>query len=173
MTDRAATTTDGLTAGARPTALCPVAGVLAGCVAGIAYIAAQASFAATVQAQDAWAPLQRISAILLGPNDLPPSDEHSITIAGIGLLIHFGLAAVFGRLLDVAVRGRTGVAALLRGALVGLFLYGVNFWVVAPVAFPWFDTNRGLVTVVDHLMFGAVGAFVYVHLRPRHPEWLT
>jgi hypothetical protein len=143
----------------------PIAGVLAGAVAGAAYLAAQMAFVATVHGGQGWEPLQRISAMLLGEDVLPPPGQVDLTIAGIGLLIHFGLAITFGRLVDQFVRARGVVQGAWRGALVGLALYAVNYWLVAPWAFPWFEENRGLTTALDHLLFGGVAGVAYVHLR--------
>jgi len=145
----------------------PFAGVLAGLVAGAAYLAAQMAFAATVHGGAGWEPLQRIAAMLLGDDVLPPPGNLNVTIGGIGLLIHFGLSIVFGRLVDVLVLGRGTAQALVRGALVGLALYGLDDWIVAPVAFPWFEQARGLTTLIDHVLFGVVAAAAYVTLRRR------
>ena len=143
----------------------PIAGVLAGLVAGAAYLLAQMAFAATVQGGVGWEPLQRTSAMLLGDGVLPPPAEVNLTIAGFGLLIHLALAINFGRAVDLLVRDRGLTAACLRGALVGLALYALNFWVIAPMLFPWFENNRGLTTIVDHLLFGAVAGAAYVQIR--------
>ena len=145
----------------------PLAGVLAGLAAAAAYLAAQVLFAGAVQGGPAWMPLQRISAILLGPDAVDVHEALNIQVAGMALLIHFALAAVYGRFVDAAVRGRTGLAALVRGALVGLAIYAVNYWLLAPIAFPWFAQNRGLTTLLDHLLFGIVAAGVYTTLRQR------
>lgn len=143
----------------------PVAGVLAGLVAGAAYLLAQMGFAATVQGGVGWEPLHRISAMLLGEGALPPPADIDLTIGGFGLLIHFALAINFGRVVDLLVRDRDLPAACLRGAAVGLALYALNFWVIAPALFPWFENNRGLTTLADHLLFGAVAGAAYVQLR--------
>ncbi len=143
----------------------PIAGVLAGLVAGAAYLLAQMAFAATVQGGVGWEPLQRTSAMLLGDGVLPPPAEVDLTIAGFGVLIHMALAINFGRVVDLVVRDRDLPAACLRGALVGLALYALNFWVIAPMLFPWFENNRGLTTIVDHLLFGGVAGAVYVQIR--------
>jgi uncharacterized membrane protein YagU involved in acid resistance len=153
--------------------LCPFAGVIAGLLAGAAYLGAQMFFSAAVHDADAWAPLQRISAMLLGPDDLPPSADHSATLAGMALLIHFGLAMVFGRFVDLAVRGHVRMDAVLRGLGVGVALYAVNFFVVAPLAFPWFEDSRGLTTLLDHALFGAVAVAIYLQLRMRRPGWVV
>jgi type IV secretory pathway VirB2 component (pilin) len=149
------------------TRLSPVAGVLAGLVAGAAYLAAQMSFAATIHGGAAGAPLQRIAAILLGPDAVDPGEALSVAVIGMALLIHFALAAVYGRLIDWTVRGRGGLEAIGRGAALGLVVYLIDYWLLAPIAFQWFDEARGLTTVADHLLFGAVAAAAYVQLRRK------
>jgi hypothetical protein len=59
-------------------------GVLSGLIAGAAYLMAQMSFAATVRNGQGWEPLQRIAAILPGPDAAPPPsgvahDDYSCT----------------------------------------------------------------------------------------------
>jgi hypothetical protein len=147
--------------------LSPFAGVLAGVIAGAAYLVAQMSFSATVHASAAGEPLQRIAGILLGPDALDAGEALSVAVVGMALLIHFSLAAVYGRFIDFAVRGRTGLAALGRGAAVGLAVYLVDYWLLAPIAFHWFEQARGLTTVADHLLFGAIAAATYVQLRRK------
>ena len=142
----------------------PFAGVLAGLIAGAVYLLAQMLFAA-LHGGAAWEPLQRFSAMLLGDDVLPPPGEIDLTIAGFALLIHFGLAIVFGRVVDLVVTDHAPAAAVGWGALVGLALYGLDYWLVTPVAFPWFENARGLTTLIDHLLFGVVAAVAYVHLR--------
>jgi len=56
-------------------------------------------------------------------------------------------------------------AAVVAGAIAGAVLYGVNYWLIAPVAFEWFV--GGITTFIDHLLFGGLAALVYTHLRPR------
>lgn len=141
------------------------AGALAGLVAGAAYLAAQMGFAATLHGGGGWEPLQRISAMLLGPDAVPPPAEISLTIAGIALLIHMPLSAIYGRLVAPFVRGFSLATAAWRGALAGLFLYAVNFWLLAPLAFPWFEDSRNVLTAIDHALFGAVAAVCYVQLH--------
>jgi hypothetical protein len=44
-------------------------------------------------------------------------------------------------------------------------VYGVNFYLIAPAAFPWFVEARNWISFVTHAMFGAVAAAAYVWLR--------
>jgi hypothetical protein len=147
----------------------PLAGVLAGLIAGLAYLAAQMSLAATVQDGAGWEPLQRIAAILLGPDAAPPPADFSFTIAGMALLIHFPLAGIYGRVVAGAIRSQGFQAAALRGAAVGLAIFVVNFWLLAPLAFPWFEQSRTLLTALDHVLFGLAVGVCYAQLlrRPR------
>lgn len=144
----------------------PVAGVLCGMMAGAAYLVAQTSFSVAVQGGSPWAPLQRIAAILLGGDAAPPS-EFSFTMVGMALLIHFALAIVYGRVVDWAVGGGSLVQGAWRGAAVGAALYVIDFLLLAPLLFPWFEQSSRLVTATDHLLFGAVAGVCCVLIRRR------
>lgn len=146
----------------------PVAGVIGGAVAGAAYLLAQVSFAAALRPGAAAEPLQRIAAMLMGPDTAPPPAEFTFTVFGMALIIHFGLSVTFGRLVSVLVWRRRTAAGILVGALVGLGLYAVNFGVVAPSAFPWFADSLRWATAFNHALFGAVAAAVCLRLRARH-----
>jgi hypothetical protein len=143
----------------------PVAGVAGGFVAGLAYLLAQVGFTVAVHPGTAAEPLQRIAAILLGPDAAPPPGEFTLVMFGMALIIHFGLAMVFGRLVSVLTWRRSTGAGILVGALVGLALYVIDFLLIAPEAFPWFVDAIRAVTVADHALFGAVAAAVALALR--------
>jgi hypothetical protein len=142
----------------------PVAGVVGGLAAGAAYLLSQVAFSAAAETGGAAAPLQRIAAILMGPDTAPPPAELSATVVGMALIIHFGLAMVFGRLVCAfAWRRRDGVGIAV-GAIAGLALYAVNFGVIAPGAFPWFADSLRWSTIANHALFGAVAAAVCLAL---------
>lgn len=143
----------------------PVAGVLAGLVAGAAYLIAQISLTAALRGGGAAEPLQRIAAILMGPNAAPPPTEFTFTVLGMALIIHFGLAMVFGRIVSVAVWHHSTSRGVLIGAAIGLALYAINFGLLAPSAFPWFEDSIRAVTIADHLLFGSVAAAVCLTIR--------
>ena len=143
----------------------PVAGMAGGFVAGLAYLLAQVAFTVAVHPGTAAEPLQRIAAILLGPDAAPPPADFTLVMFGMALIIHFGLAMVFGRLVSVLAWRRSTGAGILVGALVGLALYVLDFVLLAPLAFPWFLDSIRAVTLADHLLFGAVAAAVALSLR--------
>jgi hypothetical protein len=63
-----------------------------------------------------------------------------------------------------------GSMDLLIGAAFGLALYFVNFYVVAPAAFPWFVEARNWVGLAGHLIFGVVLGVAYAALRRHKPK---
>ena len=145
----------------------PAAGVMAGALAAAAYLAAQLSFSVLFGGGSGPEPLQRIAAILLGPDAAPPPAELSPTIVGIGLLIHFLLGMLYGQWIEWLTRGSWGVGAALRGAAAGAAVFVVNFWLIAPSSFPWFGDSPAAVTFLDHLLFGAVAGYACDLLRRR------
>lgn len=143
----------------------PIIGAL---VAGVAYIAAQTLFAA-LRGESGGAPMQRIAAILLGPDAAPPQDTLTFTAAGMAVLIHLPLAFIYARVLDKLVRGLAPALATLVGAVFGIVaVYLPNFYLIAPDAFPWFIDVRNTATFLDHLVFGGLTALVCVLAR----SWL-
>jgi hypothetical protein len=145
----------------------PVAGVIGGCVAGAAYLLAQIASSAALRPAGAAEPLQRIAAILMGPDSAPPAGELTFTVVGMALIIHFGLSMSLGRVVSTLVWPRRMGTGILVGALVGLALYALNFGLIAPAAFPWFADSLRWWTMVDHALFGAVAAAVCLALRSR------
>lgn len=149
---------------AQPSAL---VGVPAGLVAGIAYLLAQSAFSVAAGGTGS-EPFQRISAMLLGPDALPPPSEWTSRAVSMALLIHLPLAAIYGRLVDLLVMRMQGLGiAAVTGALAGAGLFVVNRLLIAPSVFPWFDASRDVVTAADHVLFGVVAAVLCVTLR-RH-----
>jgi hypothetical protein len=143
------------------------AGVLAGLIAGAAYLAVQILAVVLVRGGHAADPLLRIGAILLGPDAAPPGGDATIREIGMGLLIHFAYAMVAGRIVEFFTRGCAFGMAALRGAAVGGVLFVVDFLLLAPVAFPWFEGSPQLATAIDHMLFGAVAGVACAVLRGR------
>jgi hypothetical protein len=147
---------------ARPSAL---VGVPAGLAAGVAYLLAQVLASLALGGMGA-EPFQRISAILLGPDALPPPGEWTERAVSMAILIHLSLSAIYGRLVDaVVMRSFSMARAAALGALVGVVLFVVNRLLIAPYVFPWFDESRNLLTAINHMLFGLVAALLCITLR--------
>jgi hypothetical protein len=98
-----------------------------------------------------------------------------IAIAG---LTHLVLSAIYGAIFG-AVASKVGALRNSRIALVGaatvfgLLIWIVNFYVIAPVAFPWFAQTNAVVQFFAHTLFyGTVlGLLLEVTMIPaRRPR---
>jgi hypothetical protein len=77
---------------------------------------------------------------------------------GIAVLIHFVLSAIYGAIFGAVapkVRALRNDRKALIGAATafGLLIWIVNFFVIAPVAFPWFAEANGVVLFFAHTLF--------------------
>ena len=143
------------------------AAVLAGLIAGVVYMPGRMLFAAVLTPHGSGAPLNRIAALLLGPDVLPPHPTTFVVI-GIALLIHACLSLVCGQVIGHLVRHRPVLRAALLGLAIGLGIFALNYFVIAPLMFPWFADGAHVGTALSHMVFGAVAAGVFALLcRPE------
>lgn len=141
------------------------AAVLAGLIAGVVFVIAEMALLA-LTGGNVWGPPRMMGAIVLGESVLPPPATFDFGVVMAGMLVHFGLSIVLG-LIFAAVFHRLGAAmTLLAGALFGLAVYVVNFYVMTAV-FPWFANARTWVTIVSHIVFGLALAASYRPLASR------
>jgi hypothetical protein len=102
-----------------------------------------------------------IGATILGQGALPmpqPLDIGLATVVPVAMVVHFVLSAIYGAVFG-AIASVIGVLRRSRGLLVvaasvfGLVLWLVNFYVVAPVLFPWFLMANPVVQFFAHTFF--------------------
>jgi hypothetical protein len=127
-----------------------------------------------------FAPLRLIGAIVLGQGALPPQPVTAVgTVVIVGFMFHFLLAAAFGAIFGAVLGGLSlGIGALSRSraaltgaaAVGGILLWLVNFYVIAPVAFPWFTTSSPLVQSVAHTVFYGAAYGLLLARRLRSTE---
>ena len=72
-------------------------------------------------------------------------------------------------LLESVNQPAESVSALLIGAVFGLALYFINFYLIAPAAFPWFTMAQNWVSILSHLIYGVVLGAAYAALRKHKP----
>jgi uncharacterized membrane protein YagU involved in acid resistance len=135
-----------------------VAGLVAGIVSGITFAMFEMIVAA-IMGQGFFAPLRMIAAIGLGEGALPPQPTIGLaTVVPVGLIIHMALSMVYAAgfgIVASAIGALRENRALLVGAatLAGLALWIVNFYVIAPFAFPWFAMANPVVQFLAHTFF--------------------
>lgn len=151
-------------------------GLIGGIAAGIVFALFEMIAAAVLMGTEAFfGPLREIGGILLGMQALDPGFP-LITAAGVGLLTHLVLSAVYGTgfavLVAVVPALRSSSMMLIGSAtIVGLALWLVNFYVVAPVAgWTWFAMANPVVQFLAHAFFYGSVLGVYLDRVARQPE---
>ena len=138
------------------------AAVWSGLIAGLVFMMLEMVLVGTVGGGSPWAPPRMVAAIGLGKDVLPPPATFDPGVMAAAMMIHFVLSAILGIVFALIVsRWASGTgAALIAGALFGLVVYLVAFYGFTSV-FPWFAMARNWMSVVSHLMFGAVLGWTY------------
>jgi hypothetical protein len=138
----------------------------AGIIAGLVFVMVEMLLVWIVQGMSPWAPPGMMAAMVLGPEILPPPSGFSMKIMAIAMMIHIPLSVIYGLVLGWAIHRLEMGAALMAGAAFGLIaVYGVNFYLIAPMVFPWFVEARNWISVVSHVMFGMILAGTYIAMR--------
>jgi uncharacterized membrane protein YagU involved in acid resistance len=129
-------------------------GAIAGIVAGLVFAAFEMMASAFMMGAEAFfMPLRMIGAIVLGPEALDPS--YALVTAGIaGVMVHMMLSVIYGVIFgEIATILRGPAAFIGAGGIFGFALWLVNFYLIAPFAFPWFLDSSPLVQFVGHTFF--------------------
>jgi hypothetical protein len=154
-------------------------GAYMGVVAGIVF-ALFVMIASSLMGDSFFAPLRMIAGIVLGPTALDLATPLSrILVPGLG--VHLLLSALYGTafgLLVGAVPAMHHERATLVGwgAVFGFLVWLVNFYVLAPVLYPWFTEATPWVEFIGHTLFyGAtlgllVGARLESPVATHHPR---
>lgn len=133
-----------------------LAGAIAGVVAGIAFAMVE-MLMAEIQGAGFFMPLRMIGAIVLGEDALMSS--YSLAGAAVtGAIVHMMMSAIFGAVFGVIVTlapaSRESNLRLVAAATVyGFVLWIVNFYVIAPIAFEWFEMADSTVQFIAHTFF--------------------
>jgi uncharacterized membrane protein YagU involved in acid resistance len=107
--------------------------------------------------------------MLMGRDVLPPPASFDVGVMMAAMAIHFPLSIIYGLGLGWIVHRLRSTSVLLIGAVFGLAIYLVNFYMIAPAAFPWFTEAQNWVSLVAHLIFGLVLGASYAGLRRHLP----
>jgi hypothetical protein len=136
--------------------------VLRGAVMGIAAGGVFLLFeivAAGIMSHSSFVPLRMIAAVALGEGALPGQPTIGLAVVvPAALAVHYALSALYGAAFG-AIIGMGGLhnnRLVLVGAaaVFGFLLWLVNFYAIAPLAFPWFSMTNPLVQIAAHAFFG-------------------
>lgn len=141
------------------------AAVWSGIIAGAVFMMMQMLLVMMVQGQSPWAPPRMIAAMVLGQDVLPPPADFELKIMMTAIMIRFPLSIMLGLFTGWVVHRMTTPRAVIAGGAIGLAVYVVNFYLVAPAVFPWFAQAQGWVSAMNHIIFGMVLGGTYAALR--------
>lgn len=141
------------------------AALLAGLLAGVVDLALLAA-SAWAQGENVWVNMRATAAILMGRGVLPPPATFDPLIFAVSCVVHFGLSLIYGLMVAWFVRKASPPMGLIIGVAVGVGIYLVNYYVFAPLLFPWLTEARGgMVSTLIHPVFGMIAAAAYLKLR--------
>jgi hypothetical protein len=106
--------------------------------------------------------------ILMGAIVCPPA-QLLVTAVLVGVVVHVALAIAYGMVFAVIAGGLWSASwDIILGAAFGFALWLVNFYVIAPAAFPWFLESSPTVQFIGHtFFFGAVLGWLIWRARMR------
>ena len=140
----------------------------AGVIAGIGFMMLEMGMVRLFMGESPWAPPHMIAAMALGKDVLPPPGSYAafdVKIMTTAMLIHMMLAVAYGLVVGWLVHRFDWAGGLLIGVGFGVAIYLVNFYLVAPMLFPWFQMAQNWVSVFAHTMFGVIAGASYMALR--------
>jgi hypothetical protein len=147
-----------------------MAGVSAGLIAGMAFLALEMTLVPLLMDGSPWGPPRMIAAIVMGSDVLPPPATFDVGVVVAALAVHFALAVLFGLILAVIVAlfnlDSSASLIFVVGAVFGLIIYFVNFYGMTAF-FPWFADARNWLSLTLHAVFGVVVAESYFGLEKR------
>ncbi|MCG6948226.1 MAG: hypothetical protein LJE93_04835 [Acidobacteria bacterium] len=111
-----------------------------------------------------WIVIRLIASIVMGDGVLAPPATFDAGILAVALVIHYVLSFVFAAVLVFALHRWGLIVGILGGAVMGLFLFAINF-LSFTYFFPQFFAMATWVMVLSHVLFGASVGGIYEALE--------
>jgi uncharacterized membrane protein YagU involved in acid resistance len=145
------------------------AAVWAGLIAGAVFMMVEMMMVMVFMGQSPWGPPRMIAAMFMGREVLPPPAGFDMGIMMTAMMIHFPLSIIYGLIVGWIAHRMDKSKVLLVGAIFGLAIYFINFYLIAPAMFPWFTKAQNWVSLVAHLIYGLALGWSYAALRHHKP----
>lgn len=111
-----------------------------------------------------WVMIRLFASLVLGDGILAPPATFDLTALLIALVTHFALSVLYAMLIAYVVHRGGLITGLIGGAILGLALYSINFYTLT-YFFPWFFVIHNALSVIAHLLFGALAGGIYEALE--------
>jgi len=146
------------------------AAIWAGLIAGVVFMVMEMLLVMFFQGASPWGPPRMIAAMALGQDVLPPPADFDAKIMMTAMMIHFPLSIAIGLFIGWVVHRMTLIRALIAGGAISIAIYIINFYLFAPMMFPWFTQAQNWISALSHMVFGLAIGGAYVALRKPSPE---
>lgn len=135
------------------------------CLAGVVFMMLEMLLLMFFTDQSPWGPPRMMAAMVLGKEVLPPPATFDVGIMMVAMMVHIPLSIIYGVVIGWITHRFNNTGVLMASTLFGLFIYFINFYLIAPLVFPWFTEAQNWVSLVSHLIYGFVLGSVYVGFR--------
>lgn len=136
----------------------------AGLLAGALFLAVNFLVMPLVIGGNVWVMVRLFASLLLGDGILAPPATFDLTALSVALVTHFALSVLYAMIIAYIIHRGGLIMGIIGGALLGLALYSINFYTLT-YFFPWFFVIHNAVSVVAHLLFGALAGGIYEALE--------
>ncbi|HEY8605911.1 MAG TPA: hypothetical protein VIM12_02195 [Noviherbaspirillum sp.] len=145
------------------------AAAIGGFIAGAVLMVIELLWSAGNSASSTWTASHMVAGIAMGA-DVAGGTGFDVVVVAVALVTHYVLGIVFGLILAAFMApfhldASIGMT-LATGAVAGVLLYLFNFHGMT-LFFPWFAAMRGGSTLLAHMIFGIVAAWMYLQLERR------
>ncbi len=140
------------------------AAVWAGLLAGALFLLLNLILLPLFIGGNGWVIIRLMASPMLGAAILSPPATFAANALAAALVTHFVLSILFSMLTAFIIHRGCLLTGILGGALIGLFLYLINFYAFT-FFFPWFFAMRSWVFILTHILFGVIAGGVYEGLE--------
>jgi hypothetical protein len=138
--------------------------IWAGFIAGTVFLIVNLLLSPILLGGNAWVQLRLIASLVMGPEILAPPATFDAGALVAALVCHYALSVGFALLVAYVIHRGGLILGILGGAVLGLFLYLINFYTLT-YFFPQFFPLRGGAMLLSHLFFGGVVGGLYEALE--------
>lgn len=142
----------------------------AGIVSGLLFLLMYLFLMPLAVGGDASILLQYLASIVLGPETVLTAATP--VVVATALVVHFVLAMIWAVIITIVIHRWGMIIGILLGGLLGLAIYGINFFSFI-FLFPWFWPLNTVLLALIHVAFGAVAGGVYEYLEVEYFEPVT
>lgn len=137
----------------------------AGIVSGVVFLLLYLALMPSAVNGDVVTLLRYLASIVLGAEAVLTASTAVVVI--VALLVHFILAMLWAVVITIIIHRWGMVVGILLGGLLGLAVYGINFFSFI-FLFPWFWPLNSILMALIHVVFGAVAGGVYEYLEVEY-----